>query len=298
MNLLIIGATGLVGNNLVSLLQKDNLGIKKICFIASKKSRNKLIYFNKKYYFIKTINDINFSNYTHACLLTSSTISKQITPSLLFNHIIVIDNSSAYRNFYNLTIPEINFKKNKNIYINPNCCVIQSVIPLFYIDKSYHINKIILNTYQSCSGGGYSLLQQLENNTINYCNPIIGEILKNNNTSEEQKIVNETLKILNKNVEIFANCVRVPTKIGHLVNIIFEANNCTKENIYDILSKKTRYIDHLQNVDLQGNFHIYTTKLKQLNNNTFSFYTYANNLLRGASYNTFLILQHIQENNK
>ncbi len=298
MKLLIIGSTGLVGENLINLLEKEDLHITKICFISSKKSRNKLIYFRNKYYLVKTINDINLTNYTHACILTSSEISKQITPSLLFNNLTVIDNSSAYRNIYNLTIPDINFKKNKRIYVNPNCCIIQSIIPLFYINNIHSITKITYNTYQSCSGGGQNLLEQLYNNQITQCIPFIGEISSDNLCDEEQKMICETNKLLGKNIIVNANCVRVPTQVGHLVNIVFETKNCSINEIYEILDNKTKYINNGILPDIINDSNIYTTRLKQLDNNTFSFYTYANNLLRGASYNTFLTLKYIYKNYK
>lgn len=278
MKLLIIGATGLVGESLISLLENSALKIEKICFISSEKSRNKLIKFKDKYYFIKSINDINLANYTHACVLTSSEVSKQITPSLLFNNLVVIDNSSAYRTRHNLTVPELNFKKNKRIYVNPNCCVIQSIIPLFHIDKKYDINEIIFNTYQSCSGGGYSLLDDFHSNKIKNCIPFIGDILLNNSTDEEEKMIKETNKLLNKSIPIYSNCVRVPTENGHLVNIIFKVNNCTINDILEVLKTNTIYLKSKVIPNINSDSKIYTTRLKQLNFNTFSFYTYANNL--------------------
>ncbi len=296
MNLLVIGSTGLVGSNLINLLENSELEFNKICFISSLKSRNKILKFRNKFYVIKTVNDIKFSNYTHAITLTSATISKQIIPSLLYNNVVVIDNSSAYRNIYNLTIPEINFKPNKRMYINPNCCVIQSIIPLFYLNNLYNITDICYNTYQSCSGGGYGLYSSFLNKEISKCIPLIGEVILND-SAEEEKLINETNKLLNSNIKVSANCVRVPVGIGHLVNIIFKAS-CTYEQALAVLNEYTIYKKDISNIDLNNDFNIYTTRLKCIDFNTFSFYSYANNLLRGAAYNSFLTLKYIINNNK
>ncbi len=296
MKLLVIGATGLVGSEVVKLLNFSNIKIDKICFIASLESRNKLIKFREKTYMLKTVNDIKFSDFTHALTLTSSEVSKQIIPSLLFNNLIVIDNSSAYRKHHYLTIPKLNFIKNKRLYINPNCCVIQSVSPLFYINKKFNIKKIIYNTYQSCSGGGYKLLSEFNDKKINDCIPFIGEYYDNSDTEEEVKLINESKKILNKNIDIFANCVRVPVGVGHLVNITITVDNSTINDIFEILNEHTIYQSKLEDISIKDNCNIYTTRLKLLENNTYSFYSYANNLLVGAAYNTFSTLNKIIEN--
>ncbi len=292
MNILIVGVTGLVGQCLLSLLDKSNIDINTITFVASSNSKNKNILFRNKTYLIKTFDEVNLKNIDIACLLTSSEVSKLYTPILLKNNIIVIDNSSAFREQYQLTIPEINFIKNKDIYINPNCCIIQSIIPLHYIKKEININKIIYNTYQSCSGGGNKLVTKLNNNEIKSCLPFIGEYC-NDNTTEEEKLIYETKKLLSNDITVFANCVRVPTFSGHLVNIILEVDNCCFDTIYKILNTNTIYDNNCCYIDMTNNYNIYTCRLKQLNTNTFSFYTYSNNLLRGSSYNTFKILESI-----
>lgn len=295
MKLLVIGATGLVGKNLLKLLEKNELNIEKYCFVSSMKNRNKSIIFLDKVYVIKCINDINLSDYTHACILTKSDVSKQITPSLLFNNVVVIDNSSAYRNCHSLTIPELNFKPNKRMYVNPNCCIIQSLIPLFTIEKKYEITNIFYNTYQSCSGGGKQLLDDFNNNKLLNCIPEIGFYI-DDNTDEEVKLITETKKILNKNINVFASCVRVPTAIGHLVNITFECKNSDFNSIEKILNECTIYSKKVNIKDITNDFNVYTFRLKQLTKNTYSFYSFANNLLRGSSYNSYLTLKQIISN--
>ncbi|MFI3329491.1 MAG: Asd/ArgC dimerization domain-containing protein [bacterium] len=296
MNLLIIGATGLVGKSLISLLEDSYLSFNKIEFVASIKSKNKIITLKNKDYTVKLFEEINLNDFNIACLMTSSNISKLYVPLLLEHNISIVDNSSAYREVYDLTIPEINFIKNKNIYINPNCCIIQSLIPLYYINNIHPIKKIIYNTYQSCSGGGYNIVNKFNNNELKTCIPFIGNVINLNNTTEEEKMIYETKKILNKNIEVFSNCVRVPVLYGHLVNIIIEVDNCSINSLKDILVNNSIYDITCYNKDISSDSNIYTCRLKQLNKNTYSFYTYSNNLLRGASFNTYKIIENIYNN--
>ncbi len=281
MNILIIGATGLVGQNLIYLLENSNYEIDNITFVASNKNLNNKIFFRNKEYLIVALHLINYNDFDFVFITTNKEISLKITPLLLKKNCIVIDNSSAFRNI-DLTIPEINFVKNKKLYVNPNCCVIQSVIPLYFINKKYKINEIIYNTYQSLSGAGKDFYQK---NTS-----FIGDFI-NENTDEEEKLINETRILLNTNINILANCIRVPVKVGHLVNIIIKVD-CSYKNLLNILKKNTIYTNEF--VNLENNFNIYTMRLKKINN-YYSFYTYANNLLRGASYNSFQTLNYILE---
>ncbi len=293
MNLLVIGATGLVGKSFISLLERKKVDLN-ITFVASEKNLNNEIIYNNTAYKLKIFDDIDLTKIDVACIMTSSEVSQKYTPRLLYKNIVVIDNSSAYRKLHNITIPELNFEKNQELYVNPNCCVIQSLIPLYHLNKEFNITKIIFNTYQSCSGGGSTLLNNLYNNKMPNCIPLIGEKCKSGNTTEEEKLIYETQKILNKTINITANCVRVPIEKNHLVNIIFE----TKKDIdiTEILSTITTHtIYNKKNTfhNLTYDENIYTYRLKKVGSNTYSFYTYANNLLRGSSYNTFLILMNV-----
>lgn len=280
MNLLIVGATGLVGINLIKLIENSNIKIKKIYFVASQKSNGKVITFRNKEYIISTFDNIDLDNIDIACLTCNTEVSKDISPKLINKNIIVIDNSSAYRNTYNLTIPEINYKKGKHFYVNPNCVVIQCLIPLFYIHKEFKIRKILYNTYQSKSGAGKDFLDSKLNNCL-----FINDL-------EEQKLIYETKKILDSNINIAANCVRVPVDTGHLVNIVIDVVS-TYDDIVAILKASTKYINNNEIKDIDNDCNIYTYNLKQIDENKFSFYTYANNLLRGSAYNTFLTLKQI-----
>lgn len=284
MNLLIIGASGLVGVELIKLLEISKFKIKNICFVTSKESSNKTIIFKGKNYLTNEIKDVNLEDYNIALLTATTEVSQNITPLLLNKNYIVIDNSSAFRDV-DLTIPEINFINNKKLYVNPNCCVIQCLIPLYFINKQKRIKSILFNTYQSLSGAGKGYSSEKTE--------FIGELI-DFNTSEENKLIYETKKLLNIDIPILANCIRIPVKLGHLVNIIIEVD-VNYEELLKILKNNTIYTDNF--VDLNDDYSIYTMRLKKVDNK-FSFYTYSNNLLRGSSYNSFKILENIIANNR
>lgn len=291
MRLLIIGATGLVGTNLIKLIENSDILVDDICFVSSSKSFNKEILFRNKKYRTTTFELVDLSKYNIACITSNALVSLKVFPILKELEYIIIDNSSAFRDSYDLTIPKVYMDLNSTIFINPNCCVIQCLIPLFYINQESIIKKIIYNTYQSLSGGGYNLLDS----KLTSCIPLIG--LLSSNSSEEIKLINETKKILKTDVEVIANCVRVPVDVGHLVNIIIEVES-NIETIRTILINNTIYLEDVIMPNLDENNNVYTTRLKQLDDKTFSFYTYANNLLRGSSFNTFETINELYKNIK
>ncbi|MCD4680570.1 MAG: aspartate-semialdehyde dehydrogenase, partial [Bacteroidales bacterium] len=168
---------------------------------------------------------------------------------------IVIDNSSAWRMDPDkkLIIPEINGKeltKSDKIIANPNCSTIQMLIPLAELHYEYKIKRVVVSTYQSVTGTGVAAMNQMENERKGVkaemaypypidknCLPHCGEFTDNGYTSEEIKLVNETKKILDKNIEVSATAVRVPVVGGHseAVNIEFH-NSINIDNIESILN--------------------------------------------------------------
>ncbi len=287
MRLLIIGATGLVGEKLIMLLEHSYFNIKTIEFVASEKSRGQIVKFKNEVYTVKLFEEVDLTNIDIVCITSNAEVSKKIVPILLKYNCTIIDNSSAYRKDCKLTVPKLNFNKYDTLFVNPNCCVLQTIVALSTIEKECNIKKIIFNTYQSLSGGGRELLEL----GIDNCIPEIGEINSDNTTSEEEKIIEETKKILSSSSVIYANCVRVPVKFGHLVNIIIEVDDCEENTILECLKTSTIYSDNYDAIDIVDNCNVYSFKLKQVEENVFSFYTYANNLLVGSSYNTFQIIE-------
>lgn len=173
--------------------------------------------------------------------------SKKYSPIAASKGCIVVDNSSAFRmdNQVPLVVPEVNPEEilnNKGIIANPNCSTIQAVVALKPLDDKYKIKRIVYSTYQAVSGAGKSGVDDLENgikglpnkkfphSIFNNCLPHIDVFLDNGYTKEEEKMINETRKILkNPNLKITATTVRVP-----VVNSHSESINVEFENEFDL----------------------------------------------------------------
>ena len=272
----IVGATGIVGQEIIKLFEKDdNINEYQIKLYASEKSKGKKILLNDNNLFVDTTENIINDNLDYIFLVSSSTISKEITQKLSNSNIIFIDNSSAFRleKDVSLIVPEINLsdyilKKNNNkslIISNPNCCTVILCMLLYPLSKLSKLKQIDVCTYQSASGSGIEglnelLLQNLEygenqksnnkeiNLTKNYWNKqYIFNVFPHNTSinesnlmnDEENKIILETQKILNDDdLLINPTCIRVPTLRSHCeaVTVYFEQEHY-KNEIEEIINR-------------------------------------------------------------
>ena len=187
--------------------------------------------------------------------------SKKYAPIAAKNGCTVIDNSSTFRMDKNvpLVVPEVNsedIELHKGIIANPNCSTIQAVLPIKALDYKYNVKRIIYSTYQAVSGAGRLGIEDLENKTTNKfsypiynnCLPHIDIFLENGYTKEEEKMINETRKILHKpDLKITATCVRVP-----VLNCHCESINLEFENKFDIKDIYTT-LENFQNITVFDN---------------------------------------------
>lgn len=259
--LAVVGATGLVGQNVLKVLEEQNLPIDKYIFLASKKSKDKEIIFKGDKYKIKELTEKSFKNVNYAIFVAGGEVSKKFAPIAINNNCIVIDNSSAFRLNPDvpLIIPEVNSDdifSHKGLIANPNCSTIQSVIPLKILDDKYGIKRIIYSTYQAVSGAGQKGIEDLINTSnglkpqkfpypiYNNCIPQIDTFLENGYTKEEEKMINETRKILNlPNLKITATAVRVPVQNSHSISINVELKNSFKiEDIIELFENDNRIV--------------------------------------------------------
>ena len=237
MNIAIVGATGLVGQVILELLEKFEFNFDNVYAIASKKSIGKSIKFRDQEITIISIENSVEKEIDVAIFSAGKELSLKWAPIFVAKGIYVIDNSSAWRmdKTKKLIVPEINghiLEKNDKIIPNPNCSTIQMVMAIHSIHAKYNILRIIVSTYQSISGTGRKAIAQLEGeqnsvetekvypyqiykNAIPHCD----EFEKNGYTKEEMKLVNETNKILDSNISITATAVRLPISAGHSESI-------------------------------------------------------------------------------
>ena len=243
MKVAIVGATGLVGSVLLSIMEQRNFPVSKLILTASEKSVGKKIIFNGNKHSVIDLQSALSLKPEIALFSAGSETSLAWAPKFASAGSVVIDNSSAWRMdpSKKLIVPEINAKsltQNDRIIANPNCSTIQLVMALHPLHTNYTIKRLVISTYQSISGTGVKAIKQLENELNNiegemaYDYKIYGNaipqcdvFLENGYTKEEIKLVNETRKILNdKSISITATAVRIPVITGHSESVNIEFN--------------------------------------------------------------------------
>ena len=320
-NVAIVGATGLVGNMFLKVLEEKNLEIDNYTLFASSKSAGKKVVFMGKEYEVEELTEHSFDNnrFNYALFSAGKTVALKYGKKAAKNGCIVIDNSSCFRmdKSVPLVVPNINiqdvYDSSSKIISNPNCSTIQAILPLSIIDKKYHITRIIYSTYQAVSGAGKKGIDDFENNSTttfpykiqNNCIPQIGAFEDNGFSEEELKMINETRKILHKNnVPVTATCVRVPILNSHAESITVETECDFKiEDIKTILnnSEKIIVLDDIKrkiyplNTLATGTDEVYVGRIRKDLHipNTLSFWCVADNIRRGAATNAVEILEEI-----
>ena len=262
MKVAVVGVTGVVGTVMLNLLDKRKFPITQIIPVASEKSVGKKIGFKGKDYSIVSLTDALSVKPDIALFSAGGTTSKEWAPKFADIGTRVVDNSSAWRmdSTKKLIVSEVNSEtltKNDYIIANPNCSTMQMLVVLAPLHKKFKIKRLVISTYQSVSGTGKNAIDQLysERNGSNsekiYPYSIDQNLLphcdvfeEDGYTKEENKLINETKKILNDNsIQITSTAVRVPIEIchGESVNIEFE-KEYKLEEVNSILKSSTGLI--------------------------------------------------------
>ena len=249
----VVGATGMVGRTMMKVLEERNFPVSQLIPAASEKSVGKELIFKGRPVKVVSIMEAVEAKPVFAIFSAGTSTSKEWAPLFARNGTIVIDNSSAWRMDKNipLIVPEINshvLKKGDRIIANPNCSTIQMVMALAPLHRKYKIKRLVIATYQSVTGTGVKAVTQLENERkgikgdMAYAHPIDmncfphgGTFQPDGYTTEEQKLTDETRKILeDPTIQATATVVRIPVVGGHseAVNVEFEKDF----NIDDVIS--------------------------------------------------------------
>ena len=256
MKVAVVGVTGVVGTVLLKLLEEREFPVSEIIPVASEKSVGNKIMFKGQDYKIVSLDDAVNMKPDIALFSAGGSISLEWAPKFAKEGTRVVDNSSAWRmdSTKKLIVSEVNSKvltKEDFIIANPNCSTMQMLVVLAPLHKKYKIKRLVISTYQSVSGTGKNAIDQLESerndvssskvypysidqNLLPHCDVFE----KDGYTKEENKLINETRKILNDNsIQITSTAVRVPIEIchGESVNIEFE-KDFEIEDIFEILS--------------------------------------------------------------
>jgi len=239
----VVGATGMVGRTMIKVLEERNFPVTELVPAASEKSVGKEIMFKGIPVKVVSVIDAVNAKPVFAIFSAGTSVSKEWAPKFAKNGTVVIDNSSCWRMDKNvpLIVPEINshvLKKGDRIIANPNCSTIQMVMALAPLHRKYKIKRLVVATYQSVTGTGVKAVTQMENERkgisgeMAYAHPIDmncfphgGTFQADGYTTEEQKLIDETRKILeDQSIMVTATVVRIPVVGGHseAVNIEFE----------------------------------------------------------------------------
>ena len=331
MNIAIVGATGNVGRKILEVLEKKELLIENIYLLASNKSKGSKINFRDKEHEVLSLDTFDFSKVKITFFAAGGKISEKFVEKAS-KHSLVIDNSSFYRMDPDvpLIVPQVNSNHlnsiKKNIIANPNCSTVQLVIVLKPLHDLFNIKRIVVSTYQSVSGGGKApmdeLIEQtklvLQNKKVESKNftkqiafnaiPQIDVFADEGYTKEELKMMNETKKILDNNIDLTATCVRLPVLVSHSesVNIEFE-KPFSIEKVKDALDSfegckvidersDGGYITPLEAAGSEITFISRIRKDKTIKNGL-NIWIVSDNLLRGAALNAVEIAETLIKNN-
>jgi len=326
MNFAIIGASGNVGRKTIEILEKSKIAFKELYLVASKKSAGKKIKFRGEEIVIEDLESYDFSKAQITFFAAGSKIAKEWIPKAA-KKTIVIDNSSYFRmqSDVPLVVPEVNVEalnKHNNIISNPNCSTMQMVLALKPLHDEYKINRVVVSTYQAVSGAGKAPMDELFEQTKDYLEnkqtksknftkqiafnliPHIDIFDKDGYTKEELKMTNETKKILDKDIDVTATCVRVPVRTGHSESINIEFDNLYDfENVIKILSNAPgcKVIDerkdggYITPIEAEGDYTTYISRIRKDNSNVkaINIWVVSDNLLKGAALNTVQIAEHL-----
>jgi len=263
-NVAVVGATGAVGNEMVSILQERHFPVRQLKLLASTRSSGTQMEFKGKQHAVEVLDENSFGGMDIGLFSAGGSVSEKFAPVAGKAGCVVIDNTSAFRMDPQcpLVVPEVNPHaiaqySQKNIIANPNCSTIQMVVALKPIHDVARIKRIVVSTYQAVSGTGKRAIHELEDQVLAIynnrevprqvyphqiafnCLPHIDVFFDNGYTKEEIKMVNETKKIMeDDSIRITATTVRVPVFYSHSESVNIETEKkLTADQVREILSK-------------------------------------------------------------
>ena len=331
-NIALIGASGVVGRKIISLLEKRNLNIDNFYPLGFSSVGNKIVFKNQNL-LIEDAADFDCTKAHLIILSAGSEVARKYANKFVSKGVYVVDLSSEFRYEENipLIIPEINGTiltniKKPSLIANPNCSVSQLLMVLDPIHKKFKVDILNVATYQAVSGTGKDAVEELKNQVIDssieakvYPKKIAFNVipqcdifLENDFTKEEMKVAWETKKILDPNIEVQATCVRVPVINGHSEAIFFRTKKAAnKDDIFDLLSKspgiklidnpkELEYPTPLENAEDTEDVFVGRVRTQTINNeNWVSMWIVADNVYgKGAALNAVQIIETLMADNK
>jgi len=325
----VVGATGNVGREMLTILAERQFPADEVFAIASSRSIGTEVSYGEKILKCRDLEHFDFAQCDFVLMSAGGDIAKAWAPKIGRAGALVIDNSSAWRYDADvpLVVPEVNaeavdgFAK-KNIIANPNCSTAQLVVALKPLHDMAKIKRVVVSTYQSVSGAGKEAMEELWTQTrgifvtdppepekftkqiaFNVI-PHIDKFMEDGSTREEWKMVAETKKILDPKIKLTATCVRVPVFVGHseAVNIEFakpitaeEARESLREAPGLLVVDKHEDGGYVTPVECVGDYATYVSRIREDSTveNGLSLWVVSDNLRKGAALNTVQIAETV-----
>lgn len=331
-NVAVLGATGMVGKEMLKVLEKRNFPVDKLLPLASERTAGSTVIFKGKEYKVELATPDSFENIQIGLFSAGASISEKLAPLAVKRGTIVIDNTSFFRMHKDvpLVVPEVNahaLKSHKGIIANPNCSTAQMVVVLKPIHDIFKIKRVVVSTYQSVSGWGKEAVDELIIQTKAWAagDKIITKILpkqilfnvipqidsfdESGYTKEELKMINETKKIMeDENIQVTATTVRVPVFIGHSEAVNIEVENpINAEAVRELLKnfRGVKIIDDPENeeyptaIDCVGQDDTFVGRIRQdiSVKNGIDLWIVSDNLRKGAATNAVQIAESMISQN-
>ena len=329
----VVGATGNVGRAILQILHERRFPAREVVALASKSSVGKEVsYGEEELLKVQALEHYDFSDTDIALFSPGASVSKIYAPIAAAAGCVVIDNTSFFRMDPEipLVVPEVNADalagyRKRNIIANPNCSTMQMVVALKPLHAAAGIKRIVVSTYQSVSGAGKAGMDELYEQTkqlfmaenkepqkftkriaFNVI-PHIDVFMEDGSTKEEWKMVEETKKILDPNIQVTATCVRVPVFVGHseAVNLEFE-DPITVEQAREILGDAEGVIlydeakdgGYCTPIECAGEDAVFVSRIRKdpTVENGLNLWIVSDNLRKGAALNAVQIAEELVEN--
>ncbi|MFD2743082.1 MULTISPECIES: aspartate-semialdehyde dehydrogenase [Sphingobacterium] len=326
MKVAVVGATGLVGSEMLTVLAERNFPVTELIPVASERSKGKEIEFKGKKYKVVTAQDAIALKPDVALFSAGGSTSTEFAPLFAEAGITVVDNSSAWRMdpSKKLIVPEVNgdvLTSEDKIIANPNCSTIQMVVVMKPLHEKYKIKRVVVSTYQSVTGTGVAAVKQLNDERAGVDGekayphqidlnviPQIDVFQDNGYTKEEMKMIKETNKIMrDDSIRVTATTVRIPVIGGHSesVNIEFE-NDFDLQEVRDLLAAQEGIVvvdnpaklEYPMPKDAHGKDEVFVGRIRrdESQDKTLNLWVVADNLRKGAATNAVQIAELLHKN--
>jgi aspartate-semialdehyde dehydrogenase len=327
----VAGATGAVGHQIFEALDEVGFPVDDIVALASERSVGKEVSFGEQTLKVKDLTSFDFEGWDIGLFSPGGKVSAVHAPRAAEAGCVVIDNTSHFRMEPDipLVVPEVNPEAlagytNRNIIANPNCSTIQMVVALKPLHDVARIKRVVVATYQAAGGAGKAGMDELYYQTKGIYQledvepkkfpkqiafnviPHIDVFMDDGSTKEEWKMVNETKKILDQEIEVVATCVRVPVLVGHseAINIEF-AEPIDLDQAYEALADAPGVVlldrredgGYATPVDCVGDPAVFVSRLREDPTVPYglTMWVVSDNLRKGAAYNAVQIAQELVE---